>query len=356
MNDPVGTQLLTLIRTADDMKTLRGLRDQFHDQMGSLLSEQPVEQFYNHLNDVHDALIQRTIALSEMQMARLGNGSPPVPYAYILFGSGGRKEQTFSSDQDSGLIYRDPEDEFERDEVKRYFEQFAVTIVQSLQQLGYPPCEGNVISNNLDWNHSLTEWQHKLNGWFEDPNWERVRYLLIVADGRCVYGQEELLSALKRHFYSDMLKNPVIVNHMLSNTMRHKVLIGVFGQLLKEQYGEDAGSLDVKYGAYIPMVNSIRLLAIQAELHETSTLARIQELKARGRLTDEDAQAYTVAFKLFLRLRLMTTEREVDAMYGNNGKLASRRLTKELIDELKTALRVGKKLQRQVHRLMGGKM
>ena len=93
-----------------------------------------------------------------------------------------------------------------------------------------------------------------------------------------IYGQEILLQKLKDHFYSDMLRNPVIVKHMLKNTMRHKVLIGVFGQLLKEQYGEDAGSLDVKYGAYIPMVNAIRMLSIERGLRETSTLERIQVL------------------------------------------------------------------------------
>ncbi|MFC4100043.1 DUF294 nucleotidyltransferase-like domain-containing protein [Paenibacillus xanthanilyticus] len=355
MNDPVCAQLLTTISQADDYKTLRGLRDQFHEHMESLLFEQPVEQFYDHLNGVHDALIQRAIALSEMQMARMGNGSPPVPYAYLLFGSGGREEQTLSSDQDSGLIYQDPSDSSQLEDIRRYFCDFAGVITQALVQIGYPPCEGNVISSNADWNMPLSEWKQKLNGWFEEPNWERVRYLLIIADARCVYGACELADELKDHFYSDLLRNPVVANHMLSNTMRHKVLIGVFGQLLKEQYGEDAGSLDVKYGAYIPMVNAIRLMAIQAELRETSTLDRIAALHRIGKFTEGDRQMYREAFQLFLRLRLMTTERYVDSVYANNGKLAKRRLTKDLIEELKVGLRVGKKLQRRVHKEMDGR-
>ena len=36
-----------------------------------------------------------------------GFGKPPVPYAFILFGSGGRSEQTLWSDQDNGLIYEE---------------------------------------------------------------------------------------------------------------------------------------------------------------------------------------------------------------------------------------------------------
>ncbi|MFB9327185.1 DUF294 nucleotidyltransferase-like domain-containing protein [Paenibacillus aurantiacus] len=355
MNDPVCAQLLTLISQADDFKTLRGLRDQFHEHMESLLFEQPVEQFYEHLNGVHDALIQRAVVLSELQLARMGNSSPPVPYAYLLFGSGGREEQTLSSDQDSGLIYQDPPNSMQQEAVRSYFFDLASVITQALVQIGYPPCDGNVISANADWNMPLSEWKEKLNGWFEDPNWERVRYLLIIADGRCVYGAGVLADELKNHFYSDLLRNPAVAVHMLSNTMRHKVLIGVFGQLLKEQYGEDAGSLDVKYGAYIPMVNAIRLMAIQAELRETSTLDRIDALHRLGKFVDGDMRVYREAFKLFLRLRLMTTERFTGSIYANNGKLAKRRLTKDLIEELKVGLRVGKKLQRRVHKEMDGR-
>jgi len=350
MNDPVYAHLLTQIGTADDIKTLRGLRDQIHRQMEALLSECPVERLYSILNEMHDALIGRVIVLSEEQMARSGKGSPPVPYAYILFGSGGREEQTLSSDQDSGLLYADPDDETSRDAVKQYFQGFAQITVQQLQQLGYPPCDGGVISTNPVWRLSLSEWKTKLNGWFEDPDWERVRYLLIVADGRCVYGDIKLMQSFQDHFYSDMLQNPVIVKHMLSNTMRHKVLIGVFGQLLKEEYGVDAGSLDVKYGAYIPMVNAVRLLAIQSELRESSTLERLRGLRDKGKLSSEDANACSEAFRLFLRLRLMTTERTVDGMFTNNGKLASSKLSKELIDELKSSLRIGKKLERLVNK------
>ena len=61
--------------------------------------------------------------------------------------------------------------------------------------------------------------------------------------------------------------------------MHHKISLGVFGHLITERYGEDAGGFDIKYGAYIPIVNGIRLLAIQAGILATSTLERIKQLK-----------------------------------------------------------------------------
>lgn len=354
MSDPVRLQLLKQIGLADHVEELRSLRDQIHEQMEALLPSRPVEQFNVQLNEVHDAVIQRSIILAEAEMARLGNGSPPVPYAYILFGSGGRKEQTLSSDQDSGVVYQDPVTDSA--EVKRYFKELCDLIVLNLRMTGYPLCEGNVLSSNPEWCLSLSEWGSKLNHWFKEPAWEAVRYLLIIADGRCVYGEQRLIDELKDLFFTDMLNHKIILQRMLDNTLRHKVLLGFFGQLLKEQYGKDSGSLDIKYGAYIPMVNSIRLLSIQMGIRETSTLERIKMLVKAGKMSESDAIVYDQAFRVFLRLRLMTTEQNTDGLYANNGKLSSRKLTKELTEELKRSLRLGKKLQRAVFKQTMGRL
>ncbi|MCA0754651.1 hypothetical protein KP806_06275 [Paenibacillus sp. N4] len=354
MDDPVRMQLLKQINSVDHIEGLRSLRDQVHEHMEALLPTRPVEQFNEQLNEVHDAVIQRAVVLAEAQMARLGKGSPPVPYAYLLFGSGGRKEQTLSSDQDSGIVYEDPVSD--PAETQQYFTELSDCIVSILQTTGYPLCEGNVLSSNPDWCLSLTEWSGKLDRWFEEPAWESVRYLLIIADCRCVYGDSRLVDELKDFFFTDMLNHPIILKRMLDNTLRHKVLLGFFGQLLKEQYGEDTGSLDIKYGAYIPMVNSIRLLSVQNGIRETATLDRINRLVKIGQLTEAEGKVYARAFRLFLRLRLMTTEQRDGGLYANNGKLSSRKLTKELTGELKSSLRLGKKLQRAVFKQTMGRL
>ncbi|MGO4541239.1 DUF294 nucleotidyltransferase-like domain-containing protein [Paenibacillus sp. 2TAB19] len=354
MVDPVWAQLLARIGSADHVEELRSLRDHVHEQMEALLWARPVEQFNEYLNEMHDAVISRAVALAETQMARMGMGSPPVPYAYLLFGSGGRKEQTLSSDQDSGVVYEDPVSDSAK--VKQYFKQLTDIVVGYLQTSGYPPCEGNVLSSNSEWCLSLSEWRAKLDHWFEEPAWESVRYLLIIADGRGVYGNQDLVDSLKDCFFTDMLNHPIIVRRMLENTMRHKVLLGVFGHLLKERYGEDAGSLDIKYGAYIPMVNSIRLMSIHRGIRETATLERIKRLAQTGLLQESDARQYEQAFRFFLRLRLMTTEQMEDGYYANNGKISSRKLTREMTDELKSSLRLGKKLQRLVMKQTMGRL
>jgi CBS domain-containing protein len=354
MGDPVCVQLLKQIGKADNVNVLRSLRDQVHEHMKGILQMSPVEQFNEQLNELHDSVICRSIILAEAEMARLGMGSPPVPYAYLLFGSGGRQEQTLSSDQDSGIVFEDSVNDSE--EAKAYFQQLTLIIVSNLQQSGYPLCEGNVLSNNPEWCMSLSEWKVKLNGWFAEPAWEAVRYLLIMADGRSVYGDHRLAFELKDHYFNNMIDYPNIIRRMLDNTMRHKVLLGLFGHLLKEQYGSDAGSLDIKYGAYIPLVNAIRLLAIQMGIRDTSTLSRIRRLAMHNELELDEAAGSEQAFRLFLRLRLMTTEQNEDGLYANNGKLSSRNLSREMTEELKSALRHGKRLQRKVFKRITGRL
>lgn len=348
MSDPQRLQLLRSIDEAADADALRSSRDHVNDRMASKRSELPIDQFYTELNEAYDAIIIRAISLAEAHMARVGMGPPPVPYAYLLFGSGGRGEQTLSSDQDSGLVYEDEPNAEKAEANRNYFAQLSEQVVIVLERLGFPRCDGNVLSDNPSWSMSLSSWNKQLDGWFEQPSWEAVRYLLIVADGRSVYGTSLLLERMQDHFFANMVKHPIIVGRMLENTMRHKVLVGIFGQLLKERYGEDTGSIDMKYGAYIPMVNAIRLLAIQQGIRSTSTLERMKALQADGVLTEEDAHSYGQAFQLFLQLRLMTTEKLELGMYANNGKLAVRSLTREMIEQLKKGLRIGKRLQRRV--------
>ncbi len=350
MSNPMREKRLLDITGADDLEQLRRIREKEQNRLIAELSTSPVNAVVETLNELHDALITQVLKLAEYDLARLGHGAPPVPYTYMLYGSGGRFEQTLSSDQDSGLVYANASNETEEEQCRKFFPLFAETAVRHLIALWYPPCEGSVIASNPAWCLSLKDWEKKIDGWFTEPSWENVRYLLIAADGRPVAGDFALAGKLQDRFYNDMLSHPVIARRMMENTLRHKVLVGVFGQLLTERYGENAGSLDIKYGAYIPMVNAFRLLAVQAGIRETSTLRRIGALREAKLLTAEDASDASEAFSFFLRMRMLTTVTNDKGQLTGTGKLSAEQLTKEMTVPLKKALKTGKKIQRRVQR------
>ncbi|QMV43877.1 DUF294 nucleotidyltransferase-like domain-containing protein [Cohnella cholangitidis] len=350
MHNPTWEKRLLDITGAEDLERLRSIRESEQSRLATELSASPAYAVMESLNELHDALIAQALKLAENDLARLGHGVPPVPYTYMLYGSGGRYEQTMYSDQDSGLVYADASDEVEEERCRNYFPLFASTVVQFLIALGYPPCEGSVIASNPEWCLPLRGWEEKIDRWFKEPSWENVRYLLIAADGRALSDDTSLADKLKDRFFNDMLDHPVIARRMMENTIRHKVLVGVFGQLLTERYGEDAGSLDIKYGAYIPMVNAFRLLAMQAGIRETSTIRRIEALKQANMLGDSEAQECLEAFVFFLKMRLLTTGSIEDGQLVGTGKISSKQLTKDIKFPLKQALKAGKKIQRRVQR------
>ncbi|MDI4644929.1 DUF294 nucleotidyltransferase-like domain-containing protein [Cohnella hashimotonis] len=346
-------QRLQEINGAGTLQQLRMIREEVQERVSALLHEElRVVPVVEALNELHDALIRRVLTLAEQDTARMGLVAPPVPYAYFLFGSGGRGEQTLASDQDSGLVYGDCENSEDAELAASYFSALGSRIVASLFEIGYPPCEGNVIVSNPEWCLPISAWEEKVDRWFAEPSWEHVRYLLILADARLLAGDVELGRRWKGRYIGDMMSHADIARRMLENTLRHKVLIGVFGQLFVENYGENAGSLDIKYGAYIPMVNIFRLLAMRADIPATSTLGRIQSLREIGAISGETADEAAWAFEVFLRLRLLASDRDDSGQWAGSGKLRSALLEKEEKAPLKKALRISRRLQRHLEKEM----
>lgn len=336
------------VKEARDFSQLRALRDCAHDVLlRQLPSEEPFD-WSGRVNRLHDTIIYRTIELTERIFCEERGESVPLPYAFLLFGSGGRVEQTLWSDQDNGLIYEDPSGEEEAEHAKTFFSSLSVRISANLETIGYPPCSGGVLCTNEKWQQSRSGYLAMLKAWLEEPNWENVRYLLILADLRTIYGDRSLGESVTDTFVSYIQTHPVMYEHMLQNTLHHKVSIGIFGQLIKERYGEDAGGVDVKYGAYIPLVNGVRLLALEAGIRVTSTEGRIRLLLARGHVPDDLGQDWLDALAVALKLRSLTPFQLEEGRYTSRGKLTADLLTRERTTDLKMCLRIGNELQKYV--------
>ncbi len=339
------------IARSSDPDTLRGLRDQIHEK----LLAQPLDAFPGDWNDwintVHDALIQFAVKKAEDNLQQAGLGTPPLPYAFVLFGSGGRREQTLWSDQDSGLIYEEPEASM-KEAADAFFKRLGSEIVKVLFQLGYPPCEGDVMSSNPAWTQSADNWYATINAWLDEPNWENIRYILIIADSRCISGDQRLGESLKRLVLDRVASDRRLLVHMLRNTLRRKISLGVLGNLIPERFGEDMGGIDIKYGAYIPLVNGIRLLAISHGISLSNTLDRLAVMEEQKAEDPEAIKQWRQAVLTVLKLRSLTTSKLEDGFYQSGGILPGSKLTKERKNELKFALKVGQKLHKYVEKEM----
>ncbi|MBD2865448.1 DUF294 nucleotidyltransferase-like domain-containing protein [Paenibacillus oceani] len=336
------------IYNAVSTEQLRGLRDRMHFELRPSLFEDPVV-WNDSVNAAHDRLIAGTIALAEQTLRLEGFGVPPVPYAFVAVGSAGRMEQTLWSDQDNGIVYIDPPGE-SREGAAAYFRFLSERVFNWLQSAGYPPCPGNVLCTNPLWNKPASGWIDTIRGWASDPHWENIRYLLMTADLRSLYGDAGLVERIRRGFAAALAEKPDTLGHMLQNTLHHKITIGVFGNIITERYGEDAGAFDVKYGAYIPLVNGIRLLALAHGIFVPSTFERLDKLNEGRFYPQAEIDRWRTAFLTALELRAVAGHEKEDGFYTTRGMIDPEQMTKENKKRLKSCLRTGIELQQTVRK------
>lgn len=223
------------------------------------------------LNQFHDEIINLVLDLAIKQI-NAQFGPPPSPFSFFVMGSAGRFEQSFWSDQDHGIIFQD-----RSDLAKSYFLALGKEISDGLHQAGYEYCDGGVMSCNPLWCKSLSEWKQQIMDWIKESSWESIRHLLIFIDARSLIGDHRLVEQLKRSVYQTGEMEHLLLR-ALNNTLHLKKGIGVLGQILVETHGVHSGTLNIKDIAMRPYVNAVRLLAIQKNLMETSTLSRLDKL------------------------------------------------------------------------------
>ncbi len=305
------------------------------------------------VNMIHDQLIMRSIQLSSQLLEKMGMGKPPVPYAFLQFGSGGRQEQAFVSDQDNGLLYQLPDHlgNHEREEVAQYFQLFVASIVQGLEEAGYPPCHGNVICSNRRWYGSLEGWKRTIDFWHEQPAWENVRYLLLASDARMLVGSGELYSELMSHFHQKIAGNPEIVQRLVSNTSAYHVPVGLFGRLLTEVQGKYRGGINIKNGLYLPYVNCIRLFALASGIQANSTLGRLAGLRQKKIWANGFCEQVESHFRQIIGLRLIPPLHWQGDSYVNNSYVKLTAVSKEMEMTLKNGMRLAVQLQKLSEKL-----
>lgn len=298
------------------------------------------------LNDFHDELMRKVFdSALEKHIAEFG----PVPcrYAWFVMGSAGRSEQAIISDQDHGLIYEE-----KSDKTKQYFITFGKELANGLNEVGYPYCDGNVMSSNPVWTKSITEWEEQLSKWLTEESFESIRFLLIFYDARVLIGEEVYCKKLKKLIHDCLKQKPHLLERLLENTQHVKKAVGFFHQFLTESHGSHAGSIDLKQSGFLPYVNNVRLLAMKESLEATSTLSRLKELNGMSKYS-VDLSWCAKEFELLLHYRLKyhrkTTENYDDIHYLN-----IKELSKDDRKDMKHILLSGQKLQTYTQSVIKG--
>ena len=189
----LGVGELTMeIRLADEVDALASLAVDIR-RLCALLVEQgtapePLTLFISLLND---RLTQRVI-----EVVRRRHELDRIRWSWVAFGSEGRFEQTFSTDQDNGLIFVAPEGAG-IDETRERLLPFAREVNEALDACGFPLCEGNIMASNPALCLTLDEWTAKMGTWLAASVPQALLDAAICFDLRSIHGDGSLVLHLR---------------------------------------------------------------------------------------------------------------------------------------------------------------
>jgi CBS domain-containing protein len=268
---------------------------------------------------LNDALVRRVLQWAEAEL-----GPPPAPYAWLVFGSEGRMEQTLLTDQDNALAFAD-----EGEPRRAWFEALAERVNADLETAGFPRCPGGRMARR--WNRTMSGWRAEIATCVE----ERPHDAAIFFDLRAVGGQldvsplqAELARAPKlRLFVRTLAKGALGFTPPASFLLR------------------DSSRIDLKLHGILPIVFLARCYAIEVGSKARSTLERLDDAQRAGLMGEGVHADVTEAFRFLVGLRLRAQLRMLSEHRPVTSEITVAELTPLERNRLKDSFRAVKRWQ-----------
>jgi CBS domain-containing protein len=340
-------ELTMEMRLADSVDTLAGLAAQIRS-LAVLLVEQgtapePLTLFISVLND---RLTRRVI-----EVVRRRHDLNGVRWAWLAFGSEGRFEQTFSTDQDNGMVFA-PYEDVSPDAARARLVPFAREVNEALDACGFPLCEGNIMASNAALCLTREEWQAKMTGWLNVTSPQALLDAAICLDLRAIYGDEPLATELRDWITARVRGHGAFLRLLAQAATRTRPALGRFGAIVAMDAPGAPHSVNLKANGARIFVDAARVLALAHGVRHTNTAER---LRAYRQARDQPAAAIDAlidAFYFIQGLRIRRQAAAPEARLGGRGAaedLANRidpdQLNAFEQSALKEAFRLARELQ-----------
>ncbi|MBC8022716.1 MAG: CBS domain-containing protein [Burkholderiales bacterium] len=291
-------EITTEIRLAGTVELLVGLAAEIR-KLARLLVDEGVaaEQLTHFISVLNDRLCQRIL-----EIERKNHQWEQLSWCWLAFGSEGRFEQTFSTDQDNGIVFV-AHDGARPDAVRDLLLPFARRVNDALDACGFPLCKGNVMASNPKLCLSVDEWKHKIRGWVERPEPLALLDAAICLDFRALHGDATLAAALREWIHPLAKANPAFLRLMAENALESRPPLGVIRDFATD---DDATphAVNLKLKGARPFIDAARIYALAQGLSETNTAARLTAARAGIGMGAAEADGLVRAFFVVQGLRL----------------------------------------------------
>ncbi len=300
------------------------------------------EQLTQFISALNDSVTKRVIQLNLAEHDLYG-----IEWAWLAFGSEGRDEQTFSTDQDNGIIYICTDIQ-NREELELRLLAFAQDVNRDLDAVGFPYCKGNIMASNPDLCRTLEGWKEKFEHWIRIPEPQALLNASIFFDFRVLYGASHLGDQLRLYLLELARNTPVFLRMMAANALQVAPPLGKIRDFLTDLEPDHPGCIDLKkYGARL-FIDAARIFALATGVHNTNSVQRLKLSSQRLGVQPEESAAIVEGFNFIQLLRLRHQHFETE-----HGRPGDNYVNPEQLNELdrrilKEAFRQARKLQQRV--------
>jgi len=338
--------------------TVEGLRAMRHaqpelaaDLLADRLDAPEIQALLSGINeDIYRQLVRNTVE----GLALDGWGRPPVGFAVIVMGSGGRQESFLGPDQDNGLVIADYPDA-EHTAVDAYFAELARRLTRDLDAVGIPYCAGDVMASNPLWRKTYSQWLAQLDYWKRSRSPQALLNASILLDFRAVCGDFALGRSLRGAMVERIGGSSGFMRALMLNDSTKQVGLGWFDRLVTEP-GDSAheGEIHLKRNGIMPIVEAARLYALAHGVEATSTRERLNRLHDEGVLDADGLDALLHAHGFMCRLLLARQVQESLAGQPPRAHVPPGALTSRERDQLVRSMKTSSSLLRRLRRLLVG--
>lgn len=256
------------------------------------------------LSSTNDRIVERVL---EQVLAPQHVGQN---FCWLAFGSEGREEQGFVTDQDNGIVFvPSGEDAIEMERAALL--ESARRANEALHSCGFELCKGGIMAGNPAWCLSLSEWQRKFSSWISATTPVAIMHSTIFFDFRPIFGNAALADAMRDHLFAELRGNSLFPSMLARNALEAEPPIGKLGRL-KTSGGEHKGTLDLKIQGSRLFVDFARVYALAQGVRAVGTEQRLvaigERLKRSATRIEGDISAWRFVQTVRLRRQLESAD------------------------------------------------
>ncbi len=333
-------EIITEIRVAGTIESLAEIASEIR-KLARLLVEEGVaaEQLHLFVSVLNDRLCERIIELE-----RKRHLWSQISWCWLAFGSEGRFEQTFSTDQDNGILFF-AHDGASPDEARVRLLPFAGAVNAALAECGFPLCSGNVMASNPAWCLSMDEWKSRMLGWLECPEPQALLDASICFDFRPLYGDATLAIQLREWILPRTRSNPAFLRHLAETALKSRPPLGCLGRINTERGSDRPSTINLKLNGARLFEDCARVYALAHGLPPTNTAERLRAARAATGMDEGEVESMVGAFFFIQGLRLRNQAALPSPSGDSPNRIDPGRLNEMERQILKLAFRQARKLQ-----------